>query len=956
MALFTRASAGSGILTPIWPTLTFRYSTDGLGLVFEDPSSGFLLVWNADYLPRAIEYSPGLFTPVLVEHTAFHLDGQLNGWLGEGPTGPSFKSYPNAIAFDAEIPRYATEASPWGFPAKYTGSSSPTWDRDSDWNTHTTGAGRRWITWPPLRGARYNPDPILQAQAFTATRGWCLDQLRRPWAHISAPFTPFTGIVDYNNFIINNGDANRAWDMNKKVKVKDRTGALKDINNFDPAHGVSLPNFAFACMDHPLGVVLLWLHAIQFVQGVPPNQVNQFGSYSFPFDQERSIAWMIELYNHCCLVGFDYMDPDLQVQWWGGLRPGAKGNNGLGWTPREALRAALDTFCGPDYGGRTSANPRFIQRTEDTSDDGFDADGHHQPYMNLGTRFSKDGKNYRRCFASEKAFHRYLCCHAVIEAIRVHDHLEAIDPTDTLFDPARISELRRFRADYVDFVTDTGYIGDADGTLRGFWRQRTHVFQHATLELGFADQAALSEAIELAISHDPKCPYPTSAPPDWVFPGVDAARMQDIFARQHTRWTPGLGKWVLVGGKPIGSNGSADTEAHITGIPFYAERYGYDDALVAMFNAFSGEMTSLSNDSNISHYEPYWRAKELFDTSGQKRPSPSTALAVSVPPSYTLSDIDIEFNVPPAYATGASVPPSWTAGSVSVAPAELTAVAISVAPTRTTAAVLFDFITPPPAFVTVGARVPTVVLGSTSPPPPTAGHVVGFVSVSYQLGFGSPFINVTPAPASARASTVIEEAVLGDISPTASVAIARAVSVPPGVSFPGIIFYSPEEATAVADGELGNYIVLTLPKRYSPPAAGVSARSELGAAPVLGSVSPAIEVGHAIVESSLGDYELDTIPPITYEPEPCFVNAGALFGDAVLGDISWTPEAGVAFVEVDGPGEAIYSHVALVPEPAFSNAASQLGGTATTETRIPRNVVSVGIELGDPSLVREVNL
>jgi hypothetical protein len=956
VALFTRAPAGSGILTPIWPTLTFRYSTDGLGLVFEDPSSGFLLVWNADYLPRAIEYSPGLFTPVLVEHTAFNIEGVLNGWLGEGPTVANFKSYPQAIAYDAEITRYATEASEWGFPTKYTGSGSPTWDRDSDWNTHTTGSGRRWITWPPLRGARYHSDPTMQAAAFTATRGWCLDQLRRPWAHISAPFTPFKGIVDYDNFTINNGDANRGWDMNKKVKVKDRTGTLRDINNFDPGHGVSLPPFAFACMDHPLGVVLLWLHAIQFVQGVPPNQVNQFGSYSFPFDQERSIAWMLELYKHCCLVGFDYMDPDLQVQWWGGLRPGAKGNNGLGWTPRAALQAALDTFCGPEYGGRTSANPRFVQRTEDTNDDGFDADGHQQPYMNLGTRFSKDGNDYRRCFASEKAFHRYLCSHAMIEAIRVHDHLAAIDPTDTIIDLARVSELRRFRTDYVDFVTDTGYIGDADGTLRGFWRQRTHVFQHAVSELGFADQAALYEAIELAISHDPKCPYPTSNPPDWVFPGVDSGRMQDIFGRQHTRWTPGLGTWHLVGGRPISSNGGADTEAHITGVPFYAERYGYDDALQAMFAAYSSEMNDLSNTSNISHYEPYWRAKELFDTSGQKRPPPSLAIAVSVPPTYTLSDIDIEFNVPPAVATAASVAPSVTLGSVSVTPAELTAVAVSVAPTNTTAAVLFDFITPPPAFVTVAARVPTVVLGNASPPPSTAGHVVCATSVSYQLGFGSPFINVTPEPATARASSTLGEANLGDVSPTLSLATARAVSVPPGVSFPGTIFYAPEEATAVADGSLFAYLVLTLPKKITPPAAFAQTRAFVDGAFVLGDVAPAIEVGYAVVEVDPGDYELDTIPPLVYFPPEASCTTGAVSGGSLLGDISREPEVATAIALADGPGEFVHGHVAIVPEVGFANAASELGGIAYTETRIPRNVVSVGIELGDPSLSREVSL
>src|SRR5687767_5411814 len=100
MALYQPQPTGSGKLTPVWPDLVLRFSTDGFGLVFEDPVNNFLLVWNADYINRAIEYSPGLFTPVLVAHTATTAGtGGPGGLINPGPATWNFSK---ALPFEFE--------------------------------------------------------------------------------------------------------------------------------------------------------------------------------------------------------------------------------------------------------------------------------------------------------------------------------------------------------------------------------------------------------------------------------------------------------------------------------------------------------------------------------------------------------------------------------------------------------------------------------------------------------------------------------------------------------------------------------------------------------------------------------------------------------------------------------------------------------------------------------------
>lgn len=946
MALFNVAPAGSGILTPIWPNLTFRFSTDGLGLVFEDSSSGFLLVWNADYLPRAIEYSPGLFTPVLVEHTAYHVDGQLSGWLGAGPPTWSFQSYPAALGYDFEIDRHVTDKSSYGFPTKYTGSSAPSWDRDSDWNTHQTGGGRRFLTWPPLRGMRYHPDPTKQADAWTASLGWCMDQLRRPWAHISDPNTPFKGIKDYDNFTINQADTNRLWTMNHKVKVKDRAGTLKDINNFDPAHGVSLPPFALACAGHPLGVVLLWLHAIQFVQGVPPSLINSFGSYSFPFDQERSVAWQLELYKHCVLVGFDYMDPDLKRDWWGGLRPGAKGNNGLGWTPREALRWALEVFAGPDYGGPSSANSRYIERTEDSADDGFDTDGHHQPYMNVGTRYDYNGKHYRREFPSEKAFHRYLCTHAVDQVLRAHDFLYALDATDPLLDLARLSELRRFHDDYCGYVVDTGYIADADGTLRGHWRQRTHVFQHATTEKGFESFAAIDGAVLLAISHDPFCPYPSSNPPPWVYPGTDSTKMEHLFVRQHTaRYAPGAGLWHLVGGLPISSSGGSDTEAHLTGIPCYADVYGYDANLAAMFTSYSSEIGSLSDTSAISHYESFWRAKERYDSSGSRNPSPGTMVGAATLGGYQLTSVEIKVQLAPAFAVGASVPPTLGGSGVVRTPASATAVASSdLVGYVSNLATALQF-RPAPAFATGASRAPLDQYDDVTVTPAAATAVVA-VANNHAIDPGSGIRRYTPERAFASTASVRGSNVLGSVARTpASATAVFEVLGPVVIQDPGVQRRRPPAATMVAGAVDPGYIVVGNSVNKRPPPSFAVARTVAGTTS-LGSVAATPVAATAGTQADLGQYDLSTISPGSLRPAPTTAVAASVDPTVVLGGISRTPAVADAVAAgVDGTLSYRYGDVLRQPSPAHAIAARAVPGYVLSGARVPEHVLEEFVEV-----------
>ena len=144
MALFATLPAGSGKFTPLFPNLVLRWSVDGMGLVFEDPSSNFLLVWNGEFVDQAIEYAPGLFTQVLPRYT-----GEL---VRPGPTAPSFTDYPFGLGFRFEIERYPTGNSGYAFPASFNGSQGgPTYHRDRAYSTHDTGDTRRFLTWPPLR-------------------------------------------------------------------------------------------------------------------------------------------------------------------------------------------------------------------------------------------------------------------------------------------------------------------------------------------------------------------------------------------------------------------------------------------------------------------------------------------------------------------------------------------------------------------------------------------------------------------------------------------------------------------------------------------------------------------------------------------------------------------------------------------------------------------------------------
>jgi hypothetical protein len=371
LALYPIFPAGSGKITPRFPNLVLRWDVDGLGIVFEDTSSNFLLVWNADTVPRAVQYSPGLFTQVLVEHT-----GEL---VKPGPTTFNFQTYPGDIGYAFEIERYPTSSSTYGFPPSYleSGPGVSYWNRDKGYITHKTGPERRMVTWPPLRGMRWNPSTAKQAEAFQAALEWCLTQLRRPFGHISQPFRPWEGFREYISGFEFNVGTFRYWHGDLEVVRPDLDGVSRNWNAHDPAHNPTEPQFAITCAGHPIGACLIWLLFAWYVNGMPPGTRNSFGSYSYPFDQERSVFWCLQLFLNAFMVGIEWADPNLIRDWCGGLKTNGHGNGGLGWRPRDALRWWTDVFAGPEYGGVGGNFARYAWKGPDN----FDTDGRHQPYM-----------------------------------------------------------------------------------------------------------------------------------------------------------------------------------------------------------------------------------------------------------------------------------------------------------------------------------------------------------------------------------------------------------------------------------------------------------------------------------------------------------------------------------------------------------------------------------------------
>lgn len=467
------------MISPLFPNLTLSYSYDGYGLVFSDPSHNFLYVFNGDCVDRAIQL------------TQFGTTGVIKSFGGApyttfvGPSAWTFKTYPGGLAYGFEIDRYATAASEYPFPSDYVGTwngskSNPTWGQldyahDPNFDTHNTGDNRRFVSWGPLRALRYSTNPTLQARAWLASQLWCLTQLARPLAHIGArlnggvgetvPFTPFGTVTEYSaGFQLNwltGSDGKlipQAWsgDSQRQAPTLEGDWGAQNPkwNAHDPAHNCMIPHFALACMDHPLGVVLIWLLYSWYAQGMPPTTFNSFGMYSYPWDQERSIENVFFLQLYAYLVGIQWADPNLIRDWCGGLKP-VHNNGGQGWRPRDMLRWHLDSYVGPDYGGNSSSvQSRYDYiATQPTKE--F---GPHLPIMAAGTKFSYNGKNYNQLVAGLRGFHRYMTLWNIPEIVRAHDYVQQFDSTEYLIDPTRIASIRNFSRQHSQLTLDIGLI------------------------------------------------------------------------------------------------------------------------------------------------------------------------------------------------------------------------------------------------------------------------------------------------------------------------------------------------------------------------------------------------------------------------------------------------------------------------------------------------------------------
>jgi hypothetical protein len=480
VALFQTAPAGSGIISPIWPDLTLSYTYDGLGLIFSCPSHNFLYVFNGvpdddgtgppdnlggHCLGRKVQYAAGLFTPWIPKFGGAYILGLT------GPKTWKLLSYPRGLGFDFFQKNHATDRSPYGFPSSYT-SGNGNLSLDQNYDTNNTGDGRRAVSWPPLRALLYSKDGALQQSAWLATLGWNWSQLARPLAHIGAalnqqgqginvPFTPFGNVQEYTSGFLLNGlnDSNgqriqQGWDCeNSKRLAPDLLGVPRNWNAGDPAHNDVIPQFALACMDHPLGAVLLWLLYSWYVQGMPPFTFNTYqgttSMYGYPWGQERSYHWSASLWLYAYLVGIQWADPNLIRDWCGGLKP-AHNNSGLGWRPRDALRWWTDAYAGPDYGGPSCNEPRR-DITACANDKSF---GDRFPRILDGSHFVYNGKDYDAQIASSRGFHRSMTLWSIPEAMRAHDYIQMLDPTEFLFDPTRIASLKTWSRQRAQIAID----------------------------------------------------------------------------------------------------------------------------------------------------------------------------------------------------------------------------------------------------------------------------------------------------------------------------------------------------------------------------------------------------------------------------------------------------------------------------------------------------------------------
>lgn len=948
MALFQPMPTGSGKLTPIFPNLVLRFSTDGLGLVFEDTSLDFLLVMNGDYLDRAIEYSPGLFTPVLHKHTAVTVGGggAIGGLIRPGPTSASFKSYPEGLPYDFEVDKIPTANSPYGFPPNYTD-----FGHDSNWDPNQPGDGRRSVTAPPFRGARYHPNSAKQGEAFNALLTYCYDQLRRPIAHISAPGVPFKNVEHCGNgWPINKDDTNRKWSFNHVGNAPDHDGIMRPWQSTDPAHNDTTFEFELACSGHPLGLCILFLVYSWAVQGNNPKQLCFPGdSWGGLFDQPRGIMWRAAMCMRMYLCGFQYADPNLFRDWCGGLDGK---NGGLGWDPRTALREHVETWCGPDYGGRTTPQSRYMYvRTKTGS--GSTLFGHQPNHEPCGA-FSYNGIDYGKVFGQERQFHRYLETWGAVELIRAHDYLLTLDPTEFLLDPARIAELREWARHLAQYNIDVGMLGEdvgatGWGAYLAYASLRAPYVTDAEIEaepLGFESFEAIDAAVKDAILCRPNN-VDTGNP--WVYPGTNPRNRDHVFVKQHEKWERAAGLWHLYTGFDTG-----ETEAQRCGPPAYAMAFGYDDNLQASINVYP-DLSDVTKPSAVKHYEVVWRAKEKYDSGTRKSPAPGTVVAISVPPTLHFGDVRVNFSITKqGFCVVAATLGGYQIGNPAIfTPEPATAVAATVDPTYTVIGTGSNTYRPPKSYAVAAAVFGEYRILQSGPlliSPPAAFAIAEATGLIVQPDIGAASGRHTPNKSFCTTQALLGGYSLSGVSKTPAVGFAIAANRPPFYLVEaGKILTHPEEAFAIARAVDPTYTIITPGggnQNKRPRAVTAVCASTFGGYLLTGGATLTPPVSSAVAASVDPSYTVTTPPGTgTEKPAPAFAIAAAVAPTYQIA-AAVIPELGFAIAVAVDPTYRLDTSESQ-PPPVFAIAAAVFDSYTITDQDIPLNVQEVGVEIAD---------
>lgn len=242
--------------------------------IFKDSDSGWECRWNASQVTDAEGHPP---------HT---------GWIvNPGDPAKLNLSYSNVVLdFEKQFLQ---------FKAGHLNKLSSDELDDVNKSTHTTGGSRRSYITMALRWA-LDPDPANSKIGVDALMAWNMTQLKRPFSHI-----PFVGVL--NQMILNNKQPEQ-WDADKQLPLPD------NYNAFDVAHLESGPQFALAALNHPLGLVNMFMLWRWFIQCLPPGT-------TFWYNQERSVMWTWLLATRAHYCGFGGADQDVLDDWCRSWKP-----------------------------------------------------------------------------------------------------------------------------------------------------------------------------------------------------------------------------------------------------------------------------------------------------------------------------------------------------------------------------------------------------------------------------------------------------------------------------------------------------------------------------------------------------------------------------------------------------------------------------------------------------------